>query len=145
MSKPQPGTREAWTSHVYEKLQDVIDEVRRLEEDIDQLDTAYRKERDELKLQLEAFRPARCERMNSKTVERFTQNAEKAGLFTRHHQGGEEYQRAIARAASIIWEHMCDLDTRNIKGWMGCAALANVWAETHWSGGARKFGTEDNG
>ena len=141
MSKYDPGTdSRAATCILFEKLDEAMESTRDLEERFDLL----LEERDALKLQLEAVKQTRCERMDSTTVERFTENAEKAGLFTRHYQGGEVYQRALARAASIIWEHMCTLDLVNIKGWMGCAALANVWAESSWSGGARKFGPEDN-
>lgn len=160
MSKPQQGNRETWASHVYEKLQDVIDEVRRLEGGIDQLDTAHKKECNELKdevmllelqvIDLEAKldkanknQVTRLEHMSDEKVATFIENAKEAGLFTREYEG-EIYRRALARASAIIWNHMCALDTGNIKGWMGCARLANIWAETSWSGGARKFGPEDN-
>ena len=31
--------------------------------------------------------------------------------------------------AGTLWRHMCDMDTRNLKGWEGSIPLANAWAE----------------
>ena len=60
-------------------------------------------------------------------VERFINEAEEAGLFTRHYEG-EIYRNEMCRMARMLWWHMTALDGGNLPGFIGSKEIANAYA-----------------
>ena len=60
-------------------------------------------------------------------VERFIEEAEADGLFTRHYEG-EIYCTEMCRMARMLWHHMCSLDGGNLPGFIGAKDIANAYA-----------------
>jgi len=72
-------------------------------------------------------------KITDELAEKFIQEAEKAGLFTRQYEG-IEYCRDLCRAARSLWWHMSALDLGNLTGWEGCKELANAYARADGPG-----------
>ena len=77
--------------------------------------------------------------------QRIVDTLEAQGLFTRRyaHEEDETSIHPIAETCAFLWGHMTQLDPARLEAWLPQAPLANAYATSRGTGGARTFGERD--